>query len=79
LLLNQTGPNGLAGRVGETDVAQIITVDFPARKVIDWGTDRFAEAARRCEAEALRQPNEIARTLERCAARYREAAKGGGA
>jgi hypothetical protein len=57
-------------------VAQIITVDFPARKVIDWGTDRFAEAARRCEAEALRQPSEIADTLRRCAARYR-AAEGG--
>lgn len=57
-------------------MAQIITVDFPARKVMDWGTDRFAEAARRCEAEALRQPNEIADTLRRCAAKYRQQ-KGG--
>lgn len=57
-------------------MAQIITVDFPARKVIDWGTDRFAEAARRCEAEALQQPSEIAAVLRRCAARYRQQ-KGG--
>ena len=62
--------------VGDDDVAQIITVDFPARKVIDWGSDRFAEAARRCSAEALRQPDEIARTLERCAAKYLKAAEG---
>lgn len=62
----------------DDDVAQIITVDFPARKVIDWGTDRFAEAARRCEAEALQQPDRIADALRRCAAKYR-AAEGGGA
>jgi len=58
-------------------MAQIITVDFPARKVMDWGTDRFAEAARRCEAEALRQPDKIADTLRRCAAKYRKQAEGG--
>lgn len=57
-------------------MAQIITVDFPARKVTDWGMDRFTEAARRCNAEALRQPDEIARILKRCAAKY---AKQGGA
>ena len=62
----------------DDDVAQIITVDFPARKVIDWGTDRFAEAARRCEAEAVLQPDKIADALRRCAAKYR-AAEGGGA
>lgn len=66
------------GDGGETNVAQIITVDFEGRRVMDWGTDRFAEAARRCSAEALRQPDEIARTLQRCAARYRKAAEGGG-
>lgn len=64
-------------RDGDDDVAQIITVSFADRRVIDWGTDRFAEAARRCSAEALRQPDEIARTLQRCAARYRKAAEGG--
>lgn len=57
-------------------MAQIITVDFPARKVMDWGLDPFGEAARRCEAEALRQPGEIADSLRRCAARYRQQ-KGG--
>jgi hypothetical protein len=72
------GPDGLAERVGDNDVAQIITVDFPARKVIDWGTDRFAEAARRCEAEALLQPDRIADALRRCAAKYRAAEGGGG-
>lgn len=58
-------------------MAQIITVDFPARKVMDWGMDRFTEAARRCNAEALRQPDEIARTLKRCAAKYLRQAEGG--
>lgn len=57
-------------------MAQIITVSFADRKVIDWGLDRFAEAARRSEAEALRQTGEIARTLQRLAAKYR-AAEGG--
>ena len=66
------------GDGGETNVAQIITVHFGERRVIDWGQDRFAEAARRCSAEALRQPDEIARTLERCAARYLKAAERGG-
>jgi hypothetical protein len=59
-------------------MAQIITVDFPARKVTDWGRDRFAEAARRCSAEALRQTGEIADALKRCAARYRAAEGGAG-
>lgn len=63
---------------GETDVAQIIIVDFPARKVMDWGLDRFAEAARRCEAEALQQPDKIAETLRRVAAKYRQQQGGAG-
>ena len=77
-MLNQTGPNGLAGRVGDDDLAQIITVSFADRKVMDWGLDnRFAEAARRCTVEARRQPPEIAAALLRLEARYL-AAEGGG-
>lgn len=59
-------------------MAQIITADFRERRVLDWGLDPFAEAARRCSAEALRQPEEIAASLRRCAAKYRRA-EGGGA
>lgn len=66
------------GDGGETNVGQLITVNFSTGQVMDWGTDRFAEAARRCSAEALRQPPEIARTLQRCAARYLKAAERGG-
>lgn len=66
-----------AGGLEDNDVAQIITVSFADRKVMDWGLEPYAEAARRCEAEASRQPNEIADALRRCAARYR-AAEGAG-
>lgn len=61
-------------------MAQIITVDFRERKVIDCGLNRFGEAARRCSAAAAKEPDEIcADTLRRVAARYRRAAEGGGA
>lgn len=59
-------------------MAQIITVDFRGRKVIDRGLDRFEESARRCELRAAMEPEEIAASLRRCAAKYRRA-EGGGA
>lgn len=66
-----------SGGLGEDDVAQIITVNFSTGQVTDWGLNRFEEAARRCNAEASRQPDEIARTLKRCADRYlRQAERG---
>ena len=60
-------------------MAQIITVCFETGRVKDWGLNRFEEAARRCNAEALRQPEEIAATLRRCAAQYQRQAEGAGA
>ena len=69
---------GAGGGLGEVDVAQIITVNFGERRVIDWGLeDRYAEAAARCELEALRQPADIADTLKRLAANYRKQGTGG--
>ena len=52
-------------------MAQIILVDFASGRVTDWGLSRFEEAARRCNAEASRQPAEIAATLRRIAENYR--------
>lgn len=66
-----------SGGLGEDDVAQIIHCDFGERRVTDWGLDPFAEAARRCDAEAERQTGEIADSLRRCAARYLRQAEGG--
>lgn len=60
-------------------MAQIITVCFETGRVTDWGLSRFEEAARRCSAEASRQPEQIAATLRRIAAGYRkQAAEGAG-
>ena len=55
-------------------MAQIITVDFPARKVMDWGKNICAEAA---HVEALPQPDEISASLKRCVAFLNRAAEGG--
>lgn len=58
-------------------MGEVIRVCFE-RRVRITSQNRFVEAARRCSVEAARQPDEIARTLERCAARYlRQAAEGG--
>lgn len=41
--------------------------------------EAWLTGATRCEREADRQPDEIADTLRRCAANYRQRAEGGGA
>lgn len=69
---HRVGPDRRTAGHGDEDVAQIITVDFPARNVTDWGLSRFERAAARCEREAARQPGEIAATLRRVADKYRQ-------
>ena len=69
MALNEGG-DGEDRRMGD-----VIRVTFGEGRQIS-RSDRFAEAARRSEAEALRQTDEIADVLKRCAARYR-AAEGG--
>jgi len=56
-------------------MGELISVDFRARRVLI-SRDEWLAGARRCSAEADRQPEEIAATLRRCAAKYRQKAKG---
>jgi hypothetical protein len=72
LLLHRMALNEGGDGVGDEDVAQIITVDFPARKVMDWGLGDRGEAA----TEAPPQPDEIADSLRRCVAFLNRAAEG---
>lgn len=50
-------------------MGQVITVDFQAKRVMI-SREAWLDGARRCSAEAERQPEEIARTLRRCSDHY---------
>ena len=54
-------------------MGDVIYASFGRRVTIS--RDEWLRGATRCEREALRQPEEIARTLRRCAANYRAKAQ----
>jgi len=57
-------------------MGDVIYASFGRRVQIS--RDEWLRGADRCEAEASRQPRDIARTLRRCAANYRKQAEGAG-
>ena len=57
-------------------MGDVIEVDFAGRRMIT--RQAWLDGATRCEREARRQPEEIARTLRRCSAYYRRKAEGAG-
>jgi hypothetical protein len=59
---------------GDEDVGDVIYASFGRRVQIS--REEWIAGATRCEREADRQTEEIARTLRRCAASYRRRADG---
>ena len=70
---HRDGPHRFGGH-GDENVGEVIYASFGRRVVIT--RDEWLAGATRCEREAYRQPDEIAATLRRCAANYRQRAEG---